>query len=830
LDRNRNCNRVLATSARTLFKDSTMRKALLVLAGAVPMLLHAQDGYRQPPEPIRSIIDATPTPRVAVSPDNTLLLLLGRPSLPPIAEVSAPYIPMAGQRLNPNTGFAARAATSTSLALMTIASGATRTIAIPDGVKIGNVRWSPDGRKAAFPMITDAGASLGLLDVSTGMVSKVGAVRVNGAFGDPCMWMPGSDALVCKTIATSRGAAPVAPTVPTGAIAQESFGTRSPERTYQDLLGDSYDEARFTHYGTSQLVVVSLDGTTRSIGTPAIYTSATPSPDGRFVLTAAIHTPYSYVVPMSRFPLTTDVWSIDGTKLRTVHDKAMAVEQSTAFDAVDGGPRNIGWRADAPATLAWIEAMDGGDPARVVTQRDRVMTLTAPFTAPPVQHLAVATRVRGVTWMKNDVAMVTEYWWKSRLTKTWIFNPTTPGAALRLLHERSAEDAYSDPGSPVMTMTAQGTMVAKTTADRSAYFVTGDGESPVGAQPFVDRVDIATGKATRLWRSQGEQYEEPVALLDDRGTRILTRRQTTTEPPNYWVRTLGTRVAPRQLTQFADPAPQFAGITSKLITYTRPDGVQLSATLYLPAGYNAEKDGRLPFFFWAYPQEFKSAKAAAQVRGSQYLFVRPTGSSHLFMLTQGYGVLDGPTMPIVGEGSKEPNDTYVEQLVSSAKAAVDKVVELGVADRDRIGVGGHSYGAFMTANLLAHSNIFRAGIARSGAYNRTLTPFGFQQEERPYWEASAIYNRMSPFTYADSIKAPVLLIHGMNDDNSGTFPVQSERMYAALKGNGAVVRYVQLPGEAHGYLGRESVGHTLAEMVSWLDQYVKPVKPRTKAE
>jgi dipeptidyl aminopeptidase/acylaminoacyl peptidase len=806
------------------------RNVVLVLAGLAPMLLHAQDGYRQPPEPIRSILDATPTPRVAVSPDNTLLLLLGRPSLAPVAEVAAPYIPMAGQRLNPNTGFPTRAATSTSLALMTIATGETRSITIPGGAKIGNVRWSPDGKRAAFPMISDADATLGVLDVATGTVATVGTVRVNGAFGDPCLWMPSSAALVCKTIADSRGPAPVKPTAPTGVVAQESFGTRSPERTYQDLLGDTFDETRFAYYGTSQLAIVSLNGTTRTIGAPAIYTSAAPSPDGRYLLTSAMHTPFSYVVPMSRFPLVTDLWTVDGTKVRTVHDRPMAVEQSTAFDAVDPGPRGIGWRADAPATLAWIEAMDGGDPARPSATRDRVVTLSAPFTGAPVQHLAVATRVRGVTWMKNDVAMATEYWWKSRMTKTWIFNPSTPGATPRLLHDRSAEDAYSDPGSPVMVMTPQGTMVAKTTADRSAFFVTGDGESPAGAQPFVDRVDIATGKATRLWRSQGEQYEEPIALLDDRGARILTRRQSTTEPPNYWVRSLIARMAPRQLTRFADPAPQFAGITSKLITYSRPDGVQLSATLYLPAGYNAEKDGRLPFFFWAYPQEFKSAKAAAQVRGSPYLFVRPTGASHLFMLTQGYGVLDGPTMPIVGEGDKEPNDTYVEQLTSSAKAAVDKVVELGVADRDRIGVGGHSYGAFMTANLLAHSNIFRAGIARSGAYNRTLTPFGFQQEERPYWEASAIYNRMSPFTYADKIKTPILLIHGMNDDNSGTFPIQSERMYAALKGNGAIVRYVQLPGEAHGYLGRESVGHTLAEMVNWLDQFVKPAKPRTKAE
>ena len=799
----------------------------LVLAPAAAL---AQDGYRQPPEPIRSILDATPTPRVAVSPDNTLLLLLARPTLPSIAEVAAPYVPMAGQRLNPGTGFPTRTVTSSGLSMMTIATGATRTITLPEGVKVGTVRWSPDGKRAAFPMITDSGATLGVLDVATGAVSRVGTVRVNGAFGDPCSWMPSSDALLCKTIAESRGAAQKAPTAPIGVVAQESFGRKSPERTYQDLLGDAHDEARFTYYGTSQLAIVALDGTARTIGAPALYTTVSASPNGQYILSSAIHTPYSYVVPTSRFPLVTDLWNVNGTKVRTVHDRGFADEKSTAFDAVDVGPRGIAWRADAPATLAWIEAMDGGDPARAAAQRDRVVTLDAPFTGQPVQHLAVATRVRGVTWMKNDVAMVTEYWWKSRMTKTWLFNPATPGGTPRLLFDRSAEDAYSDPGSPVMTTNAQGQLVAKLSADRSAFFMTGEGESPDGAQPFLDRVDIATARATRLWRSQGAQYEEPIAMLDDRGARLLTRRQTTTEPPNYWVRNLVARMAPKQLTTFADPAPQFAGITSKLVTYSRPDGVQLSATLYLPAGYDAARDGRLPFFFWAYPQEFKSARAAAQVRGSPYLFVRPTGASHLFMLTQGYGVLDGPTMPIVGEGDKEPNDTYVEQLVSSAKAAVDKVVELGIADRDRIGVGGHSYGAFMTANLLAHSNIFRAGIARSGAYNRTLTPFGFQQEERPYWEASAIYNRMSPFTYADSIKTPILLIHGMNDDNSGTFPIQSERMYAALKGNGAIVRYVQLPGEAHGYLGRESVGHTLAEMVTWLDQFVKPSKPRTKAE
>jgi dipeptidyl aminopeptidase/acylaminoacyl peptidase len=317
-----------------------------------------------------------------------------------------------------------------------------------------------------------------------------------------------------------------------------------------------------------------------------------------------------------------------------------------------------------------------------------------------------------------------------------------------------------------------------------------------------------------------------VDLLDERGTQLLTRRESVTEPPNYFRRDLARRdAAPVQLTRFADPAPQFAGVTREVVQYKRKDGVQLQATVYLPPGYDKARDGAIPFLLWAYPREFGSADAASQVIGSPHRFTRPGGSSHLFALLQGFGVMDDPTMPIIALDGKESNDTYVEQLVASAEAAVDHIVSMGVADRDRIAVGGHSYGAFMTANLLAHTKLFKAGIARSGAYNRTLTPFGFQGEERSYWQAPDLYERMSPFTYADRIKTPILLIHGMADNNTGTYPIQSERMYAALKGNGGTARYVQLPAESHGYAARESVGHTLFEMLTWLDQWVKP-KPR----
>jgi dipeptidyl aminopeptidase/acylaminoacyl peptidase len=351
----------------------------------------------------------------------------------------------------------------------------------------------------------------------------------------------------------------------------------------------------------------------------------------------------------------------------------------------------------------------------------------------------------------------------------------------------------------------------------------GQGASPEGVYPFLDSRDISTGETKRLWHASDPHYESISRVLDKNGERFITRRQSKTDPPNYYLHQAGKK-RPTQLTNTTDWAPQFAEVEKELITYTREDGVQLSATLYLPPGYNIKKDGPLPFLLWAYPREHKSKKTASQITTPTQTFSRPYGSSALFLLTQGYGLLMGPTMPIIGEGDQEPNDTYRAQLVGSAKAAVDALVERGVADPDRIAIGGHSYGAFTAANLLAHSDLFRAGIARSGAYNRTLTPFGFQGEQRTFWEAQDVYMSMSPFSNAAKIDEPMLMIHGQNDSNSGTYPIQSERLYEAMKGLGATVRWVVLPYEDHGYRSREAIGHTLWEMVYWMDTYVKPAK------
>lgn len=800
------------------------RRTLFLLL-AVPPAVPAQSGYREPPPVIAKILDADPTPVASLSPDRRTLLLLERDGLPPIAEVAAQWHGLAGERINPRTNMRARETVFKGMVLRSLTGAAERRIALPAGTRVAFPSWSRNARSIAFVNLKPDGGTLWLADVATGRARQLSGQRLNGTTGAPCAWVPPGTQLLCRVIPAGRGAPPRAAEVPTGPIIQESEGRPTPNPTYQDLLTSPHDEKLFDHYFTSRLVAIGIDGSVTAVAGPAIHAVALPSPDGQWILSETVHRPYTYLMPLRRFPTRVDILTKRGAVVHTITDRPLQEETSRSFDAVPTGPRLVAWRSDAPATVTWNEALDGGDPAVKRDLRDRVVMLAAPFTAPPVTLIETATRLSNtVQWGRDDLAVVTEVWQKTRRTKSWIVNPSKPALPPRLLWDRSAEDRYNDPGRLLSAPGPRGTVVLVTTADGGHAYLAGSGASAEGDRPFLDRIDLGTGQATRLWRSAAPYYEEVITVLDDGAARVLTRRESVSDVPNYFVRDLKSNTL-TALTTFRDPAPAFAGVKAQLITYKRADGVQLSATMYLPPGYEPSQ-GRLPFLLWAYPREFRTRDAAAQVVGSPYRFTRPSGMSHLFLLLQGYGVLDGPTMPIVGEGKDEPNDTYVEQLVASAGAAVDKVVDMGVADRDRIAVGGHSYGAFMTANLLAHSPYFRAGIARSGAYNRTLTPFGFQAEERSYWQAPDIYERMSPFTYADSIRAPLLLIHGMADDNTGTFPIQSERLYAALKGLGAKVRYVQLPAEAHGYRARESIGHTLFEMVNWLDTYVKPERSK----
>lgn len=518
-----------------------------------------------------------------------------------------------------------------------------------------------------------------------------------------------------------------------------------------------------------------------------------------------------------------EVWSAAGNLEKLVVDNPLQEEVPVDFAAVPTGPRSFEWRADAASTLCWAEARDGGDPRRTAAIRDEVMCWSAPWKGKPAKVMALALRYGGVTWGSGQLALVNEWWWTDRKTRDWIIAPDAPTTKPRVLWDRSSEDRYGDPGTPLLKPTGRGGWVLHVTAS-GKLLLDGEGASDAGDRPFLDELDVTTAKATRLWQSAAPSYETLIEVLDDAGDILLTRRETVTEPPQYWLRQRSSG-ATTKLTDFPHPNPTLAKAGKQLLQYARNDGVKLSGMLYTPPGW--KKGARpLPCLFWAYPSEFKTKDAAGQVQDSPHRFVRAQPMGPLFALLQGYAVLDDPSFPIVGEGTAEPNDTYIPQLVAGAQAAIDAVVKAGVCDRGRIAIGGHSYGAFTTANLLAHSQLFRAGIARSGAYNRTLTPFGFQAEERVFWAARDTYNEMSPFTYADKIDEPLLLIHGEVDDNPGTYPIQSERLFDAIKGMGGRVRHVVLPAETHGYRARESVLHQLWEMTRWLDTHVKNAKKR----
>ena len=818
-------------------KNLLLSTTLLLAAAAVSS---AQDfKYQTPPKAIQDLVLAPPTPRLSLAGDGRTIALLQVQDFPTVAELAQPELRLAGLRFNPRTNGPSRVSYAVGIKLKKLPGGPeTEVKGLPAQARISSPSWSPDNKTMAFALTTPGAGPEGgrvelwVLDVATATARRLLAQPLNDAFGTSFEWVSDSKTLLARTVPAGRGTAPAADTAPTGPAVQESGGgKKSGARTYQDLLKNPADERLFDYYATSQLVKVSLaDGNAQPLGQPGVIQTASPSPDGKYVLVRTRHRPYSYQLPISSFPQRIDVLDLaGGTVVKTVADLPLADNVPTNFDAVVTGPRGHAWRTDVPATLYYAEAQDGGDPKVKADVRDKLYLLPAPFAGPAQELAALPLRFGGMSWGTDKLALAEGYRWADRHQTTWQLNPSTAAAPLTVLFDGSEQDTYHNPGTPYEHRNAQGKYVLLTGGPTGqSIYLLGEGASPEGDRPFVDELDLTTKKTTRWWRSEAPAYEIPVAILDASGKHreLLTRRESLTQNPNYYLRDASKKAAPRAITNFPNPYAAFGGSFKKqVLHYKRADGVDLTADLYLPQNYK-KTDGPLPTLMEAYPVEFKDKSNAGQVSGSPYTFTRLSWASPVYWVTQGYAVLANASVPIVGEGSKEPNDTYTEQLVSSAKAAIDEGARLGVVDPARVAVMGHSYGAFMTANLLAHSSLFKAGIARSGAYNRTLTPFGFQGEERTYWQAPEVYNAMSPFNFADKIKTPILLIHGEADNNSGTFPIQTERFFAALKGQGATARYVVLPAEAHSYAARENLLHMLWEMDSWLNKYVKSPAPQ----
>jgi dipeptidyl aminopeptidase/acylaminoacyl peptidase len=803
----------------------------LGLMAASPQAGAQEGGYRLPPAALQAIVDAARAPALSLSPQRDIVAVIETPPLPGIAEVAQPELKLAGLRINPRTCSASRFSFGADLSLLEVATRKERRITgLPRGLRLSDVSWSPDQRHLAFTHVALKGergsVELWVVDVAERKARKLSPQPLSAVLTRGFNWLPDSSGLLVHWRPAGIGKAPVSSGIPSGPIAQDSTsdGHVRQLRTYQDLLKSEDDARLFEYYITVQMAIIDLHGKTRLVGAPGQFSRTSIAPGGEYLLTQSVTRPYSYIVPASSFGERVEVRDLHGVVVHTVANLPLEEGLPQGNDAVSDGVRHVSWRADAPASLVWAEAQDGGDPAREVVDgiRDLVMLQAAPFRQPPLVLARLTMRYAGIAWGRDDVALINERWHKTRAYKQWMIEPGHLSTPPELIHTGSYEDRYNSPGSPVMRADVNG-FPRLLIGPGTTVLMDGAGATPDGDRPFIDRVSLTTKKKERLFQSAAPYFENVAAVLNDDGTLLLTTRESPTERPNYYLRDL-TRPEGEQLTaltNYPHPTPQLKDVAKEQIRYTREDGVELTATLMLPPDYDAARDGPLPLLMWAYPQEFKSAGAASQTTGSPYRFNSVSYWGPAAFLAMGYAVLDNPSFPIVGVGDEEPNDTYLPQLVASAEAAVEEVVRRGVADRHRIAIGGHSYGAFMTGNLLAHTRLFRAGIARSGAYNRTLTPFGFQSEERPYWQAAQVYQAMSPFNNADKIKDAMLLIHGAEDSNSGTFPLQSERMFQAIKGLGGTARLVMLPNESHAYRARESIMHMLYETNAWLEKYVK---------
>jgi dipeptidyl aminopeptidase/acylaminoacyl peptidase len=801
--------------------------------------------YSQPPKEILDVMRAPPPPSPSLSPTRDKLMLVTMEEYPSIAKVATPFLRLAGVRIEPGNqsqhdtpgGYGIPPCVS-AIDLVQVADGKQLKVKLPAGACPRRPVWSADGQRFAFENITNEAVELWVGDAKTGAVRRLPGVRLNQMFGDQMQWMPDQKTLLVK-LTTATKAPPASPPGSDGPGIQESLGATGQSSTYEnrDTLRNRHDEELFNYYGTSQLALVdAASGKITPVGKPGMYEELDVAPDGRHAVVTEIRPPYSYVTTFDRFPKQIDIWDLSQRTAKGANPVVREIAALPLADRVPNrgvptGPRNFSWRPLDPATLVWAEALDGGNPNVQAAERDKLMMLKAPFNAAPVEITRTQQRYAGLAWSEQPgVALLSDYDVNRKWQRTWQINVDDTSNSRRLIWDMSSDERYADPGRPVRRQLANGFPVIK--LDGDTMYLSGVGSSPDGDRPFLDKFDLKTQKAERLYRSDKASYEQFLGFAGNDTKRLMTWYQSATETPNAVVRSLGaaaTSAAAGEaayaststaLTHLLDPTPEVRQIKKRLVKYKRADGIELSFTLYTPPGY---KEGtRLPTILNAYPLDYADASKAGQTTGSQATFTRLR--QYRLLLLSGYAIIDSAAFPIVGDPRKA-YDTYTEQLVANAKAAVDEAVRLGVADPERIGVTGHSHGALMTANLLAHSNLFKAGVATSGSYNKSLTPFGFQNERRSVWEAPDVYTKASTFFYADKLKTPLLIVHGADDANPGTTPLQSVKLYEALRGNGGVTRLVMLPHEPHWYAARESNEQLVYEMLRWFDKYVKNPAP-----
>ena len=801
-----------------------MKKFIYLVLFLFTLNIFSQENisYQQPPDEILDLVDIQLAPSVLLDDNKEYMVLLYRNAFKSIDELSQTELRLAGLRIDPKTNIGSRVNYSNNIEIKNIKVKNSEPIQVkglPENPRLSNFTWSPDYKKIALTNTTSNGVEVWVLDLQSKTLNKLTDATVNANLRDAINWFEDGKSLLVKMVMKDKKELINTKTaIPSGPTISVNKGKKAQNRTYQDLLKNKNDEHNFEQLAYSEIYKISLDGNKVKWLESAMYDNITFSPDGNYVMVSTVEKPFSYLVTYRRFPSKTIIYAKDAKKIETVLEVPLIEDLPKGFMSTRTGRRNLSWRNDKPATLVYAEALDGGDPEKKVAYRDEVFQLEAPFNGNPKSILKTINRFSNIRWANDNLAIANDYWWNTRNTKTYVFNPSNAAQKPEIISDRSRQDRYSDPGNFVTKRNKFGSYVIALAGNNA--FLIGDGFSEKGQFPFVNKINLKTKKTKKVYTSTFTNKLEDLNDYDVEKNQLLVRIESQSEYPNYYFRDLK-KGKLTQLTNFKNPFKSIENVDKEVITYKREDGLELSGTLYLPVGYDKSTKEKMPMILWAYPREYKDKTSAAQNTQNPNTFTYPNYGSPIYWVTRGYVVLANAAFPIVGEADAQPNDSFRSQLVSNAKAAIDAVDQLGYIDRNRVAVGGHSYGAFMVANLLSHSDLFAAGIARSGAYNRTLTPFGFQSEERSYWEAPEVYYTMSPFMHADKMKTPLLLIHGEADNNSGTYPMQSERYFNALKGLGATVRLVILPKESHGYRAKESILHLLWEQDEWLEQYVK---------
>ena len=840
------------------------RSWILIAAAALPFSAPApafqeeqlQSSYIMPPAPITDYInrDKNLASLDRISPGGNYFLIPSTTELSTAELMSQKIYRLAMLKVTPATNRELDHSTYGiyALKIFSLKDKTSRQVKLPPDSFFSDMVWSPDGKKIAFLAHLPNGTQVWIADAETGTAEALSDAPVmatiaarpqsgrSSATPSRMLQWTSDGSLVTLLVPSNRGAEPVLNPVPAGPIVRHSLDKPTPTRTLPFLLRTPHDADLFRYYTTAQPAILARGRAPQIIGAPAMYLSISVSPDGKYLLTDRIIEPFSYLVGYDAFPHQYEVMDIAGNILATV-SKAPA-ELALRRDGDAGGadlPRDLAWRPDGKGlSFIMTEPRDKkAEGAQEASERqERIMLLELPFAMDRAKVLvSSARRISEVSYSRDGRYVFATLAERpraggKRLQDIAAYDLTSePPQAFVLAKGIDPEDVVNLPGTLMTRTTGNGIGYAAVSADGQAGFLESPGhKADFKPRPFIDRVIIRTGEKRRVFEGSADMYERPLAALDGDLTHLIVSRESSRKAPDSYLWT--NEGFGENLTNNKDPYPDLTACKRIDFEFQRSDGVTVHGRISLPLNY---KEGtRVPAVFWDYPREYGTSEeyargAITSRNNNAYTPLSFLRWSDLW-LTQGYALVY-TDIPILGKATAY-NDNYLTHLLDSVYGAIRKLDQMGLIDMDRLGHGGHSYGAFATANLLAHSPFFKAGIAGDGAYNRTLTPMTFQQERRYFWEATTTYLEMSPFFYADQINAPLLMYHGGDDDNSGTYLIQSERMMQALTGLGKKAVLYIYPFEAHSPRCKETYLDIWARWIDWFDKYVKnPAQAKEKA-